>query len=47
MVLNCQLKVRERHGDERGYNDKDDEHNEQDRVDSVHLVAPDTSKDVV
>ena len=47
VVLNCQLEVGERNGDEGRDNDKDDEDDEEDGVDGVHLVAPHAGKDVV
>ena len=47
VVLNGQLEVGERDGDEGGDDDEDDEDDEEDGVDGVDLVAPHRSKDVV
>ena len=47
VVLNCQLEVGQRDGDERCDQDQDDENDEQDAPHSVHLVAPNGGKDVV
>ena len=47
MVLHCQLKVGEGNCDEGRDNNKNDEDNEEDGVDGVHLVAPHAGKNVV
>ncbi len=47
VVLDCQLEVGERDGDEGRHDDQDDEDDEEDGVDGVHLVAPHAGKDVV
>ena len=47
MVLNCQLEVGQRDGDECCDQDQDDEDDEQDAPHGVHLVPPDGGKDVV
>jgi hypothetical protein len=47
VVLYGQLEVGEGHSDEGSHHDQNQEHNEQDGVDCVHLVAPDAGKDVV
>lgn len=47
MVLDCQLEVRERDGNERGNDEEDAEHDEHDVVDRKVLVAPHACEDVV
>ncbi len=47
VVFNSQLKVGEGDGDEGSHNKEDDEHDEENAVDGVHLVAPHAGKDVV
>ena len=47
MVFHCQLEVGKRDGDEGCHNDKDDEYEEQNGVDGVHLVPPHAGEDVV
>ena len=47
VVLNSQLKVGERNGDEGCHYEQDDEDDEQDGIDRVHFVTPHAGKDVV
>lgn len=47
VILNSKLEVSECHCDKRCDDDEDNEHNEEDAVDGVYLMPPDTGKYVV
>ena len=47
VILDCQLEVGERDSDERGHDKQNDEYDEEDAVDGVHLVPPHAGKNVV